>query len=430
MRLRSINLPCFLLLSRLALCQRGVVQIAAFLHLVACMLLVATLLISERSHAAPPTGDFGTAESSKNVFVDMSDRPDGIESHYDFEPAYKFHCATLRQQLSQLTGVLVQFNQLNTLRDVARAGELGLVGLLGNPPQDLAVRIANLQALSPAPVFFASDEESRSVQRLESLIYQLPGTRSMVRAGAKEVTRIFREYGARMRALGLHISFSPVADLGRGPGIGYRSFGTDVESVTTMVNAVTEGFISAGVLPVIKHFPGHGLASADTHDTLATTPPLQELSEQMTVFAHTLNRDVAVMVGHLVTPQLTQGQPASLSSPAINGLLRQSLGFDGLVITDALGMSAITNKQDQAIAGVKAIQAGADIALVSTLDAQQRMLDRLEQAVDRGDLSRTRIAASLERVLAAKISLIAPGTDGIGAQRFSCSDSLHTSQSP
>ncbi len=402
--------------------QPATIQGKKYLQFFALTMLVLMVSISTQSHAA--SDDQGGSSYTENRFAQTNDR--AVTS----ELPYGLHCAPLRQQLSQLTGVMMRFDHLDRLRDDARAGELGLVGLLGEPPHDLRTQIANLQALSPTPVFFASDEESRSVQRLDSLIYRLPGTRGMLRAGAAEVTRIFNEYGASMRALGLHISFAPVADLGRGPGIGYRSFGTDADSVISMVNAVTDGFLSAGVLPVVKHFPGHGAASADSHDGRATTPPLHELTEQIRVFAQVLNRDVAVMVGHLETPELTRGQPASLSSPAIDGLLRQSLGFGGLVITDALGMSAITDYHDQASAGVKAIKAGADIALVSNLKAQRRLLDRLEQAVGQGDLSSERVAASLERVLKAKSALIEANPEHSNRQGLVCSDPVYTSQLP
>ena len=184
------------------------------LHFFALTTLVLLVAQSLQSYAA--SNHPATNLSIEHVLPDTDDR-----SVITALP-YGLHCAPLRQQLSQLTGVMMHFDQLEQLHDEARAGELGLVGLLGNPSHDLPTRIAKLQALSPIPVFFASDEESRSVQRLDSLIHRLPGTRSMVRAGPAEVTRIFHEYGASMRALGLHVSFAPVADLGRGPGIGYR----------------------------------------------------------------------------------------------------------------------------------------------------------------------------------------------------------------
>ena len=314
-------------------------------------------------------------------------------------------CSGIRSKLAQMTGVMVPFEDFSRLEQVARKGEISLVGLLGEPDATLPAQIARLQSLSPIPLLFASDEESRSVQRLEKLIYKLPSTRRMVAQGSGCVRDLFEDYGTAMRSLGVHINMAPIADVGRGPGIGYRSFGKDPELVSEFGHAVVDGLVAAGVMPVVKHFPGHGSATADTHEVLATTPPLAALSPELNVFRSLMSQDVAIMVGHLIIPDLTAGQPASLSSVAISNLLRETLGFEGLVITDALDMSAITNSHSQSSAGLQAIVAGADIALVSTLAQQQRLLDKLEQAYNRGDLSPQRISESVQRVLDAKSRL-------------------------
>ena len=314
-------------------------------------------------------------------------------------------CSSIRSKLAQMTGVMVPFEDFPRLEQVARKGELSLVGLLGEPDTTLPAKIARLQSLSPIPLLFASDEESRSVQRLENLIYKLPTSRRMVSSGSSSVRDLFEDYGRAMRSLGVQINMAPVADVGRGPGIGYRSFGKDPEQVREFGQAVIDGLTAAGVMPVIKHFPGHGSATADTHEGLAKTPPLVALMPELNVFRSLISNDTAIMVGHLVIPDLTSGQPASLSHMAITQLLRETLGFDGLVITDALDMSAITDSYSQSSAGLQSIYAGADIALVSTLAQQQQLLDKLEQAYNNGDLSPQRIGDSVQRVLEAKTRL-------------------------
>jgi len=311
----------------------------------------------------------------------------------------------IRQQLAQLTGVMVSFEDLSHVARYARRGEIGLIGLLGEPDNTLERKIGHLQTVSPIPVLVGSDEESRSVQRLDKLIYRLPSSRRMVASGVTTVSTTFEDYGRRMRELGVQMSFGPVADVGRGPGIGYRSFGVDAEVVAKFSTSVIDGFAAAGVLPVIKHFPGHGMATADTHHRPAKTPPLSELQEQLMVFRELINKQVAVMVGHLLVPDLTDGLPASLSRPAISQLLRDELGFEGLVITDSLDMSAITSLLSQAEAGLKAILAGADIALVSTLEAQQQLLNLLVSAHEEGRLDQVRVLQSLERIYQAKAHL-------------------------
>ena len=297
---------------------------------------------------------------------------------------------------------MVTFEDLPHVAKYAGRGEISLVGLLGEPDNTLEQKIQDLQSVSTIPVLVGSDEESRSVQRLENLIYRLPSSRRMVASGVESVSTTFEDYGKRMRALGVQMSFGPVADVGRGPGIGYRSFGADADVVAKFSTSVIDGFAAAGVLPVIKHFPGHGMATADTHHRPAKTPPLSELEGQLMVFRELINKQVAVMVGHLLVPDLTNGLPASLSRPAISQLLRDDLGFEGLVITDSLDMSAITSLFSQAEAGLKAILAGADVALVSTLEAQQQLLDLLVRAVEQGRLDRSRVQQSLERVYQVK----------------------------
>jgi len=314
-------------------------------------------------------------------------------------------CSSVRTKLAQMTGVMVPFEDFPRLEQVARKGEISLVGLLGEPDATLPAKIARLQSLSPIPLLFASDEESRSVQRLENLIFKLPTSRRMVASGSNSVRDLFEDYGRAMRSLGVQINMAPVADVGRGPGIGYRSFGKDPEQVREFGQAVVDGLLTAGVMPVIKHFPGHGSATVDTHEGLAKTPPLAGLMPELNVFRSLISNDAAVMVGHLVIPDLTSGQPASLSRTAITNLLRDTLGFDGLVITDALDMSAITDSHSQSSAGLQSIYAGADIALVSTLAQQQRLLDKLEQAYIQGELSPQRIDESIQRVLDAKTRL-------------------------
>ncbi len=316
-------------------------------------------------------------------------------------------CSSVRSKLAQMTGVMVSFEDFPQLEQVARKGELSLVGLLGEPDTTLPAKIARLQSLSPIPLLFASDEESRSVQRLEKLIYKLPSSRRMVASGSNSVRELFRDYGRAMLSQGVQINLAPVADVGRGPGIGYRSFGNDPEQVGEFAQAVVDGLVAAGVMPVIKHFPGHGSATVDTHKGLAQTPPLAALMPQLNVFRNLISNDAAIMVGHLVIPDLTSGQPSSLSRPAITQLLRETLEFDGLVITDALDMSAITDSYSQSSAGLKSIYAGADIALVSTLAQQQQLLDKLEQAYNNGDLSPQRIVESVQRVLEVKTRLVA-----------------------
>ena len=173
-----------------------------------------------------------------------------------------------------------------------------------------------------------------------------------------------------MRDIGFTMAFGPVVDVGNGPGIKRRSFAADTRTVSDTGNAVITGLTMGGVHPVIKHFPGHGNVNVDSHEDLPVTQPLSEMASELSVYRELFelwNNNVSVMVGHLNVPDLTYGQPASLSAEAITELLREKMGFKGVVITDSLDMGAISRESGQAAAGLRAIIAGADIALVSRL---------------------------------------------------------------
>ena len=150
-----------------------------------------------------------------------------------------------------------------------------------------------------------------------------------------------------------------------------------------------------------KHFPGHGGASGDTHQGFATTRPLDQLRERDLIpFAELASPDVWVMVGHLLVPGLTDDDvPTSLSPAAIDGLLRREFGFDGIVITDALGMGAISNRWPAPEASRLALVAGADMVIVNAPYEVVPVLDHLVASLADGSLSRSSVDDSLVRVL-------------------------------
>jgi beta-N-acetylhexosaminidase len=210
-----------------------------------------------------------------------------------------------------------------------------------------------------------------------------------------------------MHGLGVTIDFAPVVDVTTESDeevIGDRSFGSDPAKVTEFAGAYAQGLRDAGVLPVLKHFPGHGHASGDSHEGGVVTPPLPELEANDLVPYRTLTTQgaVAVMVGHMQVPGLTGNDPASLSGPAY-GLLRSGgyggPGFGGVVFSDDLSsMGAINQRYSVPDAALRAIQAGADVALWVTTDEVPAVLDRLEQALAAGELTMPRVDESVLRL--------------------------------
>ena len=256
------------------------------------------------------------------------------------------------------------------------------------------------------------DEEGGRVSRLAGLIGSQSSPRVLAQTSTPdEVYGIALERGRQMRALGVTVDFAPVVDVTAAADntvIGDRSFGSDAATVTEYAGAYARGLRDAGVLPVLKHFPGHGSGSGDSHAGSVVTPPLADLQQSDRVPYRTLSSEapVGVMVGHLQVPGLTGSDPASLS-PAAYALLRSgSYGgppFNGPVFTDDLsGMGAITARYGVAEAALRGLAAGADTALWITTDEVPAVLDRLEKALETGELTMPGVDASVLRMAAVK----------------------------
>ncbi|WP_197375706.1 glycoside hydrolase family 3 N-terminal domain-containing protein [Mycolicibacterium baixiangningiae] len=317
-----------------------------------------------------------------------------------------------RDKLAQL--LMVGVSDAADARAVVDTHHIG--GIMIGSWTDLSMMGAPLAEIAasagPLPLAVSVDEEGGRVSRLAGLIGSQPSARALAQSSTpEEVYGIALQRGQAMRRLGVTIDFAPVVDItdaGANTVIGDRSFGADPQTVTEYAGAYARGLRDAGVLPVLKHFPGHGNASGDSHAEGVVTPPVEELQNRDLIPYRTLTSQapVGVMVGHMQVPGLTGGDPASLS-PAAYALLRSGgyggPPFNGPVFTDDLsGMRAITDRYGVADAALRALQAGADTALWVTTAEVPAVLDRLEQALADGELTMARIDQSVLRVAAVK----------------------------
>jgi beta-N-acetylhexosaminidase len=280
------------------------------------------------------------------------------------------------------------------------------LSMMGAPLADIAA------SAGPLPLAVSTDEEGGRVSRLADMIGEQPSPRVLSQTKTPaEVHDIALQRGQAMRGLGVTIDFAPVVDVTTESDdevIGDRSFGSDPAQVVEFAGAYAQGLRDAGVLPVLKHFPGHGHASGDSHEGGVVTPPLADLQTNDLVPYRTLTTQapVAVMVGHMQVPGLTGTDPASLS-PAAYGLLRSGdyggPGFGGLVFSDDLSsMGAINQRYGVADAALRALQAGADVALWVTTDEVPAVLDRLEKALNAGELSQAKVDDSVLKLAGQK----------------------------
>ena len=271
------------------------------------------------------------------------------------------------------------------------------------------------RSAGPLPLAVSVDEEGGRVARLSSLIGPSPSARVLAQTrSVDDVYGIALDRGHKMRGLGITIDFAPDVDVTNAPDdtvIGDRSFSSDPAVVTAYAGAYARGLRDAGLLPVLKHFPGHGHASGDSHTAGVTTPPLDELQHDDLVPYRTLvaQTPVGVMIGHMQVPGLTSDQPASLSRAAVQ-LLRDGSGyggppFNGPVFSDDLSsMAAINQRFGVADAVLLSLQAGTDTALWVTTDEVPAVLERLQKAVAAGELAMPAVDASVQRMATVKRS--------------------------
>ena len=266
-----------------------------------------------------------------------------------------------------------------------------------------------LQAVSDLPLLMAADLEWGPGTRLRGATV-LPINMAVAAAGPSRMAyEAGRITALEARAAGIHLAFAPVADVNVNPDnpvINTRSYGSDPSEVADRVVEFIRGAREAGLMTVVKHFPGHGDTETDSHLAMPVLDVdrirLDEV--ELAPFRSAIAAGVdGVMTAHLAVPALDPRaglRPATLSPPILTGLLRENLGFRGLVVTDALHMDGVMGHGGAGEVAVAAVQAGADILLIPP--DEEEAIDALVEAVERGEVSESRIDRSVRRVLSAK----------------------------
>ncbi|MFJ7588089.1 glycoside hydrolase family 3 N-terminal domain-containing protein [Streptomyces sp. NPDC097617] len=280
-------------------------------------------------------------------------------------------------------------------------------------PQQISALSVGLQqaALTTAariPLLLSTDQEHGAVARIGRPATLLPGAMALGAAGSTaHARRAARIAGAELAALGIRQDYAPVADVNVNPAnpvIGVRSFGSDPRAVAELVAAQVRGYQGAGVAATAKHFPGHGDTETDSHVGLPvmrhSRADWEELDEPPFRAAVEAGVD-AIMTAHIVFPALDpSGDPATLSRPIVTGLLRERLGFEGVVVTDALDMAGVRQKYGNDRVPVLALLAGCDQLLnAPDLALAQRSV---RAAVESGELTEARVEESVLRILELK----------------------------
>ncbi|WP_456410372.1 beta-N-acetylhexosaminidase [Oceanithermus sp.] len=271
-------------------------------------------------------------------------------------------------------------------------------------PEQLRRLVADLLEVLGPEALISVDQEGGAVLRLPFLPSPPPGM-SLGAADDPELAHAVGAATARgLAAYGFNLNFAPVLDLNtnpQNPVIAERSFGADPERASTLALAWHEGHVRRGVATTGKHFPGHGDTTVDSHLGLPVVKKsLAELRKlELVPFVRAAGRIPALMTAHIVYPELDGELPATLSRRILTGLLREEMGYDGVVVSDALNMRAIADRWGAPEAAVRSLAAGADLVMpLGSLELQAATLARIQAALDTGELDRGQMEASEGRV--------------------------------
>lgn len=323
---------------------------------------------------------------------------------------------TLEEKIGQMLIVYYRTseadsNLVNILNEVKPGGFI-LFGENFESYEQAKKMIDTINSTSDIPMFMSVDQEGGRVQRIKNLsdvnVTIIP---SMNRVGNMNDENLSydvgRVVGEELRVFGINMDFAPVLDIYSNVDntvIGNRSFGNTSEIVTKMGLSFAKGLQSTGVIPVYKHFPGHGDTSEDSHYTLPVITKTKEQLEELELipFKEAIkNNTKVIMIGHLAVPNITgDNTPASLSKKVINDWLKEELGYKGLVITDALNMGALTNDYSKKEIYVNAINAGVDLLLMPSPSKEAVRI--IKEAVANGEISEKQIDESVLKILELK----------------------------
>ena len=356
----------------------------------------------------------------------VSEPEPAAPSEEELRAAELLESMTLEQKVYQMFFVTPE--SLTGVESATKAGEATKEALLDNPVGGLIYAEKNLEdeeqvkALlsgtqeyliggEKMPAFLAIDEEGGDVAPVANVL-ETTAFDTMAEIGASEDIDGVRQMGAtiarEIKSLGFNVNFAPIADLTDSKGnevIGSRSFGTDASLVSSLVSSMILGTQSEGVLNVVSHFPGLGSINGVAHvERTSISRSLEDLKEHdLLPFQAAANVNVGfIEVSHAVLTDLDDQRPCSMS-PAVMQLLREDLGFRGIILTDTFDIPAITDHYSAADAAVNAVTAGADMILCP--EDLDEAVEALLKAVENGKLTQARIDESVTRILAAKIRL-------------------------
>ena len=325
---------------------------------------------------------------------------------------------TPKEKVGQLFMVGMEGTELD--RDTAaflkeyRIGGVVLFGRNIQSPGQVSVLTDRLRDLKSGPggvgMLIGTDQEGGRVNRLPGEQGKFPSARKLAANNdPNKVKEAAEQMALQLKEMGINLNFAPVLDVNSNPDnpvIGDRAFGDTPDVVSRMGMAFMQGTLDQGVIPVAKHFPGHGDTGVDSHTDLPViTYSMDRLeSFELLPFGEAVKKGVPViMSAHILLPEIDGNYPATLSRAVINGILRERMGFDGVVVSDDLDMGAITGLYSPGEAAVTALKAGVDMLLIGhSREGMVEAFDAVVNAVADGDIAPSVIDGAVKRVLRLK----------------------------
>jgi len=324
---------------------------------------------------------------------------------------------TLDEKIGQLMMVGVDGERFTSdMEDLIQKEKVGGIILLpknissAEQTMKLLNDLKNANEVNEIPLFLSVDEEGGTISRLPDEFDELPTTREIGKMNKPDFSlEVGKFLAGQVKSLGYNMNMAPVLDVDSNldnPVIGDRSFSSDPDIVASLGIATMKGMQEEQVIPVVKHFPGHGDTSVDSHSAL---PILEADMDRLNAlelipFKNAIDEGAdAVMTAHILFPKIDSAHPATLSEKLVNGLLREQLGFEGVIITDDLTMGAIRTSYSAGQAAVRAFLAGHDILLIChEYDNYYMAIQAMKEAVTSGKIAEDRVDESVERILKLK----------------------------
>lgn len=358
-------------------------------------------------------------DSSEDSIENKEEKEEPIVIEEEIDPIIeKINNMTLEEKLGQMIMIGVDTYQISEQeKKMIQDNYIGGVILFKRNVQN-SNQLLNLnnqikginKEVNDIPILISVDEEGGLVSRMPSEIINLPNKNEIGEVNNIELaTKVGNAIGERVYDFGFNMTMAPVLDVNNNPNnpvIGIRSFGDNPEVVSNMGIAEMKAIQSQNVIPVIKHFPGHGDTDVDSHKGLPViNHNLERLNKiELAPFKKAINEGAdVVMVGHIIMTQLDNQNPASLSQKIVTDLLRNDLNFNGVVITDDMTMGAIIHSLDIGKAAIQSVKAGNDIILVSHgYENKINVIQSLHTAALNGEISEETINDSVYRILTLK----------------------------